>query len=179
MLGALGALGDVEGSSPVPFKLGTIPSGDAGVAATLRLMVDMVLQYRAAPVVRLTAQRLVSGCAERDRACHVRTLQGWVRDSITYLPDVRDVETLQTPDLTLSMGSGDCDDKAILLASLLESIGFPTRFCAVGVRGGPFSHVSAQAMLGKGWLNLETIVPGVAAGWFPPDASCLMLAHVR
>lgn len=172
-------LGDVEGTHPVPFKLTTIPSGDAGVAATLRLMVDTVLKYRANPTIRLTAQNLVRNCPERDRACHLRTLQGYVRDTITYLPDVRDVETLQSPDLTLRQGSGDCDDKAILLASLLESIGFPTRFCAIGVRGGDFSHVSAQAMLGKGWLNLETIVPGAPVGWFPPDASCQMLAHVR
>lgn len=172
-------LGDVEGVSPVPFKLTTIPAGDAGVAATLKLMVAMVLKYRANPTVRLTAQTQVRSCAERDRKCHLWTLQAFVRDQIKYLPDVRDVETLQTPDLTLQQGSGDCDDKAILLASLLESIGFPTRFCAIGVRGGDFSHVSAQAMLGTGWLNLETIVPGAPVGWFPPDASCKMLAHVR
>ena len=68
----------MEGTSPVPFKLTTIPSGDAGVAATLRHMVDMVLNYRANPTVRLTAQNLVRGCPERDRACHLRTLQAFV-----------------------------------------------------------------------------------------------------
>ena len=79
---------------------------------------------------------------------------------------------------TLKLGQGDCDDKATLLNALAASIGFSTRFCAIGVRGGDFSHVMAQMRLGSGWINAETIVPGIPLGWFPPDATCTMLAHV-
>jgi transglutaminase-like putative cysteine protease len=183
--------GAASGRYPVPFRLGSIPSGESGVAATLEIMVTMVLQYRASPTVRVTAQNLVRECASRDSVCQVKAIHAWVRDHIKYLPDVRDVETIQTPDYTLSMGSGDCDDQAVLVASLLESIGRQTRFLAIAVRGGDFSHVSSQVMLGTRWVNLETILPtlrepwsGLPAGtptpigWFPPDATRVMPARV-
>ncbi len=179
------------GRYPVPYRLGSIPSGEAGVAATLQIMVAMTLQYRASPSVRVTAQQLVRDCASRDASCCVRTLHSWVRDHIKYLPDVRDVETVQTPDYTLELGSGDCDDQSVLMASLVESVGFQSRFLAVAVRNGGFSHVSSQVKLGTRWLNLETILPvlrfpwgGFPAGaptpvgWFPPDVTRVMPARV-
>jgi transglutaminase-like putative cysteine protease len=180
-----------NGLYPVPYRLGNIPSGEAGVAATLAIMVKIVLQYRASPDVRVTAQTLVRDCASRDTICQVKALHAFVRDCIKYLPDVRDVETIQTPDYTLAMRSGDCDDHSVLLASLLESIGKQTRFLAIAVRGGDFSHVSSQVFLGSRWVNLETIVPklkepwghlpaGYATpiGWFPRDATRVMPARV-
>lgn len=179
------------GNYPVPFRLGTIPGGEPGVAATLQLLVKIVREYRAHPSIRVTAQRLVANCPNRDALCQVKTLHAWVRDNIKYLNDIRDVETLQTPDYTLQAGSGDCDDSASLLCSLLESIGRQCRFCAIGVRGAGFSHVSGQVLLGTRWINLETIVPTLKEawsiypagyptpiGWFPPDATCIMLARV-
>lgn len=180
-----------SGSFPVPYRLGSIPTGEAGVAATLQIMVRMVLDYRANPVVRVTAQTLVKDCPSRDAVCQVTALQAFVRDNIKYLPDVRDVETIQTPDYTLKQASGDCDDQSVLLAALNESIGRQTRFLAIAVRGGDFSHVSSQVMLGTRWVNLETIVPTLAQawngfpagaptpiGWFPPDATRVMPARV-
>jgi len=179
------------GEYPVPYQLGNIPSGEAGTAATLRLMVGLVTQYRASPLVRVTAQRLVSDCPSRDALCQVKALHAFVRDRIKYLPDVRNVETLQTPDYTLQEGSGDCDDHATTLCCLLEAIGKQTRFAAIAVRNGQFSHVSGQVLLGTRWLNLETIVPKLKepwgiypmetptpVGWFPQDATKVMLARV-
>lgn len=175
----------------MPYRLGSIPSGDAGVAATLKIMVNMVLQYRASPAVRVSAQALVRDCPSRDTVCQIKTLHAWVRDNIKYLPDVRDVETIQTPDYTLSMRSGDCDDHAVLMASYVESLGKQSRFLAIGIRGEGFSHVSAQVLLGTRWVNLETIIPTLKEawgtlpagaptpiGWFPKDATRVMPARV-
>lgn len=180
-----------SGSYPVPYRLGIIPTGEAGVAATLQIMVRMVMEYRANPVVRVTAQSLVKDCANRDSVCQVKSMHAFVRDHIKYLPDVRDVETIQTPDYTLRMGSGDCDDSSLLMCCLIESVGLQGRFLAIAVRGGDFSHVSSQVRLGTRWVNLETIVPtlkepwnGLPAGtptpigWFPPDATRFMPARV-
>lgn len=180
-----------SGDYPVPYRLGSIPSGDAGVAATLKIMVNMVLQYRADPVVRVTAQTLVKECPSRDTVCQITALHTFVRDCIKYLPDVRDVETIQTPDYTLKMRSGDCDDHSVLMACMCESIGKQSRFLAVGIRGEGFSHVSSQVLLGTRWVNLETIIPTLKdawgqlpagtptpIGWFPPDATRFMPARV-
>jgi transglutaminase-like putative cysteine protease len=179
------------GNYPVPYRLGSIPSGEAGVAATLQIMVQLVLEYRASPVVRVTAQTIVKDCPNRDRVCQVKAIHAFVRDHIKYLPDVRDVETIQTPEYTLKMGSGDCDDQSVLVGSLLESVGLQVRFLAIAVRGGDFSHVSCQVLLGTRWVNLETILPTIPEawhtlpagtptpiGWFPPDATRVMPARV-
>jgi len=164
---------------PATATLVSIPGGLAGVRATLEHMVSIVRTFKTDLNVRNTAGQLVSGCGDKDYRCELSTLQRFVRDRIRYVRDVDGVETLQTPVQTLKLGFGDCDDKAMLLAALAASIGFSVRFCAIAVRDAPdFSHVSAQARLGAGWINAETIVPGVGIGWFPPDASQCMLAHV-
>jgi transglutaminase-like putative cysteine protease len=53
-----------------------------------------------------------------------RRLYEYVRDEIQYIYDPLGIEEIQSPQLTLRLGSGDCDDKAILLTSLLMAIGF-------------------------------------------------------
>lgn len=164
--------------------LGTIPEGRDGIKATLALMVRIARKTRATLPVRTLAQQLVQSCPENDRRCEAATLQGWVRDSIRYVPDIRDVETLQFPEQTLQLRSGDCDDKALLLSALLESIGFSTRFCAVAMGGREYSHVLTQVMVPmSGWMSAEVIpIDGrqekAPFGWFPPSATCFMLAHV-
>jgi len=141
-------------------------------------MVSLVSKYKTDMVVRTLALDLTQHCGEKDRRCDLLALHSFVRDRIKYQYDVDGVETLQTPVQTLRLAQGDCDDKATLLNALAASVGFATRFCAIGVRGGDFSHVMAQVRLGAGWVNAETIVPGASLGWFPPDATCTMLAHV-
>lgn len=140
-------------------------------------MVKIQQQYKTDLHVRTLAVELVQGCAPKDKPAELATLQRFCRDRIRYVNDIDGVETLQTPVQTLKLRAGDCDDKATLLCALAGAIGFATRFCAIGVRGQEFSHVMAQARLGAGWINCETIVPGVDIGWFPPDATSTMLAH--
>lgn len=182
-------------AGPIPAQTVTVPGGAAGVRATLALMVGLVKRYKAHPLIRETARALVQGCADRDMLCEVGALQGFVRDSIRYTGDVADVETLQSPVVTLGYrepafgqygfggtASGDCDDKSTLLASLMAAVGIPGAFCAVKVGSDPdYSHVLVVARLRQRTrvvnVPLETIVPGVEPGWFPPDTSCFMLAH--
>ncbi len=95
---------------------------------------------------------------------------------------MRTAELIQTPEKTLSEKSGDCDDKSILLATLAETIGFSARFHAVGVRGEGYSHVFTELLIPtKGWVSAETIPIGnekAALGWFPPDITSHMVAHI-
>lgn len=184
----------MTGAAPSAF-MGSIPGGIAGVRSTLRLMVGIVRTFLKPPstdaektaallAARLLAQGLVQSCADKDYECEATKIQVFVRDKIRYTRDIRTAETLQYPDKTLLLASGDCDDKAILFCTLAECVGFETRFCAIGVSGGEFSHVSAQVMIpGAGWVNAETIPVDdvgtkVPLGWFPPDCTCLMLAHI-
>ena len=155
-----------------------IPSGAAGVRVTLRLMRDLVRQYRTDVNLRHTAASLVQHLPQKDWAGQVRTLHEFVRDGIRYIRDVNGVETVQTPDVTLRVKYGDCDDKATLLATMLESIGHPARFVAVGFKEPErYSHVFVETPIGEKWRTLETTVD-VPAGWTPRGIKARMIQKV-
>ena len=185
----------MDGSSALSARIYQIPGGVEGVKATLRAMVATVRAFTKPKPhdsekiagllsVRLTAQNIVQGLPPKDYWAEANALFLFVRDHIRYVRDMRQMETLYFPDKTLALKAGDCDDMAMLFAALAETIGFETRFCAIGVDGEEFSHVSAQCLVpGFGWVNAETIPiddkgSKMPFGWFPPDATCLMLAHV-
>lgn len=165
----------------VPAQLSDLPGdGIAQTRKTLQVMCKLVTRFKTDTGVRALAQQLTRDLQGKDYTGEIRVLQNFVRDAIRYVRDVRGVETVQEPPYTLKSGSGDCDDKAVLLASLLESIGFRTRFRAVGLHGEGYSHVLAEAYdpLERKWVALECIVPGVGPGWFPPGVTRSMFAHV-
>lgn len=165
---------------PRPATLGLVPSGPAGIRATLRKMVDLARAYKKDPGIRQLAASLVRDLSQYDTLGEIRALHAFVRDHIRYTNDINGVELLQTPQATLEMGVGDCDDKSTLLASLLESIGRPARFVAIALAPSQnYSHVLVETRYGKkdSWLPLETIRP-VDIGWWPPGVSKKMVAHV-
>jgi len=163
-------------TQPARARLARIPEGRAGVRETLRLMRGLVRKYKKSLPIRELAVRLARGREQKDWMGEVRSLQTFVRDRIRYIKDVNGVETLHTPLKILQQKSGDCDDKSILLATMLESIGHPTRFIAVGMFPGNFSHVLVETKIGNRWIPLETTEP-VDAGWYPDNVTSRMVVH--
>jgi transglutaminase-like putative cysteine protease len=161
------------------MALGVVPSGREGIKLTLQAMSRITREFKKDAGVREVAARLVRKIPQYDNAAAIRALHAFVRDCIRYTGDISEVETLQTPKATLELGIGDCDDKSILLASLLEAIGEKTRFIAVGFgEGSGYSHVLVEVRRGPGikWVPLETIKP-VEAGWGPANIKRRMVAH--
>jgi len=159
--------------------LGEIPPGEPGTRATLRAMQQLVEHYKRDDTIRSAALDLVRGLPPKAYGREVRTVFEFVRDGIRYVRDIYGVETLQTPLVTLDVGQGDCDDKATLLASMLESIGHPTRFIAVGFTSpDAFSHVYVETKVGPNWLPLDATVETARVGWRPPrPALASMVVH--
>lgn len=166
-------------ANPRPTLFGMLPDGRAGIVATLNIMRQIVRKYRKHPSIRELALRLTSDNRQNDVMADVKSLHAFVRDYIRYVNDTRGVETLQTPLATLELRAGDCDDKSILLASLLESIGRAARLVAVGFKPDSFCHVLVEVRSGNGrtWIPLETI-KNVPAGWFPADVRAKMITHI-
>jgi len=135
-----------------------IPNGSAGTKATLRLMSRLVRQFKKTIPIRELALSLISPVpGHKNWVGQVHNVHAFVRDNIQYVRDVRGVETVATPVKTLEYGQGDCDDQAVLLAALLESIGHPTRFVAIKSNMlGPFVHVYTETKIGHKWYPLET-----------------------
>lgn len=140
-------------------------------------MGQLVKQWKKDPGLRELVAKLVRSLPQGDKSAEVRALHAFVRDYIRYTNDTRNVETIQTPQATLELGIGDCDDKSTLLASMLECAGRPTRFVAVAFGNPPkYSHVLVETRLGNTWYPLETIKQ-VPAGWAPANVTKKMYAY--
>lgn len=147
----------------------SIPEGKAGVQTTLKIMSDLTKAGKTNPAIRQRATSLVQDLKSKDRIGEIRRLFNYVQNSIRYVRDIHNVETLHFAEQVMSQEYGDCDDKSVLLASLLESIGHPTRFVAVGFAPGEYSHVFVDTQIGnKKWLSLDATEPR-PMGWRPPD----------
>lgn len=166
-------------AQPVRATLHGIPDGIPGATATLRAMRQLVKDGIRDPAqgVRECALGIISS----DRWIQqIRDIQSWVQDNIMYVLDPIDsdggVELVQTPQVTLKLRAGDCDDQATLVAALLSVIGHPCRFIAVGFNGQPLSHVLCQTKVSntgtdsKDWCAVETIKPE-PLGYMPPGVT--------
>lgn len=165
---------------PVPPRatLSALPEGVNGIRSTLAIMVKIARQWRRDPGIITLARSIVQPLPGKDFRGEVERLFCWVKQNIRYVQDVRDVETLATPKATLDMRAGDCDEMVTLLATLLEAIGHPTRYVALGFDHGDYSHVIAETRLGSRWFALDPSVAGARVGWTPPDKTRMMVAHI-
>lgn len=100
-----------------------------------------------------------TGLQQKDFTGEAQRILAFVRDDIRYVKDTDGVELLHDPAYLLDIGAGDCDDKAILLAALLGSIGHQTRFKAVAFEPDQYIHVWLQDYLNGRWVDLEPTEP--------------------
>lgn len=128
--------------------------------------------------IRLLAGDLTQSLGNKAWFDEIRTLFDYVQSNIRYTLDINGVETLQTPEVTLSLGYGDCDDMCVLLASMLESIGHPTRFRAIGFTPNEYEHVFVETQIGGSgqWMALDPTEPN-PAGWSPPGVISYMVCN--
>ncbi|MBK9497435.1 MAG: transglutaminase domain-containing protein [Xanthomonadales bacterium] len=142
-------------------------------------MREIVRAYRVNLDIRQAATNTIFLTPERDELSEVHALFSLVRDSVRYVRDVHDVETISSPDVTLAGRVGDCDDQTVLLASLLESVGYQTRFVVAGYsEPGALEHVYLQVLAAGDWINCDATEQGQPLGWAPPGAVCLYIERV-
>lgn len=165
-LGHHGPPNSSQSCTPYIQQRQTIPAGARGAQATLQQMAllaraglrDQAVRNKA---VALTTRGFLSGTGlkQKDFLGEAQRIHAFVRDQIRYVRDTDGVELLHDAPTLLKIGAGDCDDKAILLASLLGSIGHPTRFVAVAFAPDQFSHVWLQDYINGRWVDLEATEP--------------------
>lgn len=144
-----------------------IPDGDAGIMETLEYMRKLARDGSVTPEIRETAISVCAHLPNKDYIGECDAIRTFVSSNIRYVRDVEDVETIQTPSCTLRIRAGDCDDHAILLSSLLISIGFVCRLVALDFGNG-FQHVIAQALVDGEFISCET-TEEVCLGWIPEN----------
>lgn len=156
-----------------------INAGLTGVQQTLSVMIILARAGRKNPNVRQFTADLVSALPPKRWRMEIDTVFNFVRDEVRYTRDIDGTETLYPAEQILLQRYGDCDDKAVLLASMLGSIGHPCRFVALGFEPGVLSHVIVDTRAGTyadgsaRWLPLDATME-YNSGWFPPDAQTIM-----
>lgn len=143
-----------------------IPSGVAGVSATLKVMSALAFQGKINPTVRDRAMAVTIGLTSKDWVQQAQCIHSWVRANVRYIMDVEGVETLQTAETTLRVQGGDCDDSSVLIASMLGALGHPTRFFAMGFAPNDFEHVVCETKIGNRWFACDA-TENVPFGWLP------------
>jgi transglutaminase-like putative cysteine protease len=126
-------------------------------------MADLVRRRRDHRTIRELAVQIATSCPPLDDVCRMQRVRGWVAAAVHYERDPRGGDLLQDPVALVEKvqaqghAAGDCDDASMLTAVLLESLGIPTRFCAISTRpDGRLHHVSAEARDKAGtwyWLD--------------------------
>ncbi len=152
--------------------------GFEGTRQTLAAMAALVrgeyppdfVGYQSEPI-RRAALRICQRVPGHNFQSEIESLFIFVRDEIEYRLDPVNTERLQDAQQTLNTGAGDCDDKCILLASLLAALGHVPRFIAQSSDGIEFDHVYVQVLNAGQWLNLDptadgkTGLPLAGLGW--------------
>lgn len=130
--------------------------GDTGIYQTVTLMQKLKNQFKMHPVIREFAMRSIQG-TKTDKKNLLQRLYNELNKNINYVSDICNVETIQTPILTLQLKGGDCDDMALLSACLIESIGIQTRFVITAYKllDQSFSHVYTYAILGNKYIPFD------------------------
>lgn len=132
---------------------------------TLQIMATMIRARRDDRAVRDLALRVTEGCKPMDLRCRMLRVLEYARRTLRYEMDPRGGELIHDPVDTISrigsmgVAAGDCDDGAVLVASMVESLGIRSRLVAVSARADRrLHHVAVEAADRSGfWFFLDPI----------------------
>lgn len=172
----------------MPFSVANVTSQ----GAALRKIVEMQQTGSIDPVIRRTAQRIISDCDARDDLCELNAIYeavkhgtdkvGALRRGFKYVADPNFADFYTGAKRSLSecvkgACAGDCDDHSILVGALAASIGFVVGARAWGPKpGGELVHVYCIVKVSKRgpWPRsytghgMDTTVEDAEVGWEPP-----------
>lgn len=72
------------------------------------------------------ANSLITDCDSEDRECQINAIYRHIVENYNCVNDSGDIGSIQTPQETIQLEEGDCEDLSILISSLLENIDIKT-----------------------------------------------------
>lgn len=154
---------NVQGLGRNQVILTSVPDGEAGTAETIDYAKQLVAEGQTSPVVRALALKFLKRyhVQPHDKLAEIRAIFSGVLRDFEFRDDPAGTEMLQPAEGIIATGVGDCDDlNAILLCSLLGSIGFATRVVTIKAdpeRPDEFSHIYMEAQEPESgeWIALD------------------------
>lgn len=132
--------------------------GVEGIYQTVELMKNLVNKYKKDKRIRLlTLGILMKARSGRNKLRQAIAIYNSVVNNINYVSDITDIETIQSPDITIKTKSGDCDDMSTLTATMLSCIGINYSFVIAGYNKEKIiSHVYVIAYIAGKKYILDT-----------------------
>lgn len=141
---------------------------------TVAHMRQLVRSARKDPAVLQLVREVCAGLEPGDYNSEILAIYNWVDANVRYVRDIHEVELLIAPQRMIALAkqgkaSGDCDDIAMLTASMLMAVGNECRFVVAGFVKDQPSHVFCQvgirtAAVGGGntagdilWHTVDTV----------------------
>jgi hypothetical protein len=124
------------------------------------LILDEIESGKIDPYIHLLLGEILQNVEIRNYGAEISAIFEFVRNNVRYTRDVWNLETFQKPRRSVETGKGDCDDQAIILATLLQVAGYPVRLKLIGL-GQELEHI--YVLVGS--------PPQGATKWIPLDPS--------
>ena len=157
------ASSSVSATAPLSIKKGRYPGIDGVMQAATQLVAkytgDERIRSLALKITRSIRRHSETGQPDlRNVDLIADAIYKWMVRNINYVRDPWNIERIQSPDITIRQKAGDCDDHAILGASLLQSLGIQTGFRIVSRSGENFDHIYTVYRSPQGWKSFDTTV---------------------
>lgn len=140
-----------------------IPESHAGIEATVRHMDRIATRSATSPAVLEAAADIVGSSSGAEAAGRIRE---YLATRMVFEFDPPGVELIRTPELLLNhigcngIASGDCDDVAVLGASLGLAAGLQPSYVLLAFHdAAPFEHVYTELETDTGPVELDTTRP--------------------
>lgn len=173
-------------------------SGGSGTQQdALHALAKIVAKYANDPEVVRAARAITGDCESRDDRCEVEAIYNAVKHGTDKVPGLTTglryvSDPRGTPDYYASAKAtlrecragacaGDCDEHAVLVATLCAALGYKVGVRAWGKRKDEYVHVYPVVALPKKgpWPasyagdGMDTTVPEASVGWQPPKGAVM------
>lgn len=157
----------LDGKDLPQVKTYKIPNGELGNEATVRFLIKLARKRSSHPVIRQLAIGIIrqAGTKSMSYIDEARAIGQWVQKNVPYVKDITNVETVHDP-LTMidkwkrnTLGV-DCDDHAVLIATLLLSIGHRPVYRIVKYRADSpsYNHIYVYEITKNGGGSTKRLV---------------------
>jgi len=148
------------------------------IKQSLAIIEELTREYSIHPEIRKIVSSLISSCKDRDYDCYIRKIVCYIKSKVKYVNDPPKTEVFQSPLRTLDYGMGDCDDHAILTATLLRAVGFKVKVVLGAPYGNRYDHVYVKVLHpNKGWLTIDTTSSNPMEGKMYPEVEVFTLGE--
>lgn len=122
----------------------------------LRVLISSAVQ---SPAIRnLSARVIKNKVTDADKAV---AIYDYVRNNIRYVREPKGQDIFQSPEQTIRLSRGDCEDFVTLQSALAKLAGIPIKAKVISQDSITFTHIYPLLKIGeRGWVPFDATIAG-------------------